>query len=257
MDRPIRLHHAPLPPSGQRLRLAREKAHYLRDVMRLKVGETIRLFNETAGEWRARVLAIKREEVELLIGDLLRPPAPEPDFALLFALLKRQAAELVVMKATELGVSRLIPLLTARTLPQGVNLARLAAIATEAAEQCERLSVPPIDPPRPLAAVLAEWPASVPLAAALERAKEALPAASLLRPAENAPRPRALLVGPEGGFTEAERALIIAHPAVRPLSLGPRILRAETAAIAGLALFLLAAPEAGLAADPFPSHLSA
>jgi 16S rRNA (uracil1498-N3)-methyltransferase len=222
--------------------------------MRLKVGETLRLFNEAAGEWRARVIALKREEIELVIEDRLRLPEPEPAFVLLFALLKRSATELVVMKATELGASRLIPLFTARSVAQGVNLPRLTAIATEAAEQCERLSVPEITPPRPLAAALTEWPEHAPLAVALERAAEAQPAAAFL--GEGAARPRGLLIGPEGGFTEAERALIAAHPAALPFSFGPRILRAETAAIAGLALFLLTLSPAALAAGPGSSHLS-
>jgi 16S rRNA (uracil1498-N3)-methyltransferase len=135
---------------------------------------------------------------------------------------------LVVEKATELGVSRLLPVVTERTNTARLNPDRLTAIATEAAEQCERLTVPAIDPPQKLLSVLAAWPAARTLVAALERAD-----APRIQPV---PGPAALLVGPEGGFTPAELDALRRHPLVVAASLGPRILRAETAAIVGLAL---------------------
>jgi 16S rRNA (uracil1498-N3)-methyltransferase len=161
----------------------------------------------------------------------LRPQAAEPDLWLAFALLKRDATDLVVQKATELGAAAILPVLSARTNAARVNGERLAAIATEAAEQCERLSVPRIAPARPLAALLAEWPAERRLFAAVERS-----AAPHAGPA--GPAPAALLTGPEGGFTPAELDALASHPFVQPVSLGHFVLRAETAAIAGLALLL-------------------
>jgi 16S rRNA (uracil1498-N3)-methyltransferase len=254
-DRLIRLHHAPIPPPGQRLSLEGTRAHYLRDVMRLKPGEAIRLFNAKDGEWRARAAEVDRRTLVLVIEDRLRLPAAEPDFWLLFALLKRSATELVVQKATELGAARLLSLLTTRAVAHSINRERLAAIATEAAEQCERLSVPEIAAPAPLSAILSAWPASRPLIAAIEREERAHTPAELLP--RLAGQPAALLIGPEGGFTAEERALLVSHPAVLPLSFGPRILRAETAAIAGLALFLLGRAEPALAAGGAASHLPA
>jgi 16S rRNA (uracil1498-N3)-methyltransferase len=158
---------------------------------------------------------------------MLRDQAAEPDLWLVFALLKRDATDLVVQKATELGVAALWPVLTARTGAQRVNLDRLHAIATEAAEQSERLNVPVIHEQRPLAALLQSWPAGRRLFVAAER--QAVP--PLVATAE----PTALLVGPEGGFSPVELDALRQHPLVTMASLGPRILRAETAAIAGLA----------------------
>jgi 16S rRNA (uracil1498-N3)-methyltransferase len=160
-------------------------------------------------------------------------PAESADLWLAFALLKRQATDLVVQKATELGVAAILPVITMHSVGERVNLARLAAIATEAAEQSERLSVPTIQPPQPLPALLAAWPGERRLVAAIERAEAPPPAVGA--------GPTALLVGPEGGFAPVELDVLAAHPFVEPATLGPRILRAETAAIVGLAL-LQAAP---------------
>jgi 16S rRNA (uracil1498-N3)-methyltransferase len=171
---------------------------------------------------------MRRDRCELVLGARLRPQAAELDLWLAFAPLKRDATDLVAEKATELGVAALLPVLTARTVAARVNLDRLAAIATAAAEQCERLTVPRLAPPVALAALLADWPAERVLVAALERQG----APPVRRPAG----PAALLVGPEGGFTGAELDLLRRHPFVVSAGLGPRILRAETAAIAGLAL---------------------
>ncbi len=204
------------------------QAHYLATVMRRGVGQSVRLFNASAGEWRARIAAIGRGAATLVVDTLLRPPAAEPDIWLAFALLKRDATDLVVQKATELGVAAIWPVRTQRTQAERMNPARLAAIATEAAEQCERLSVPVLHPLRPLGTLLDGWPADRPLSACLER--------TALPPMQPSLAPAALLVGPEGGFSPDETALLLAHPQVRPVSLGPRVLRAETACIVGLAL---------------------
>lgn len=161
---------------------------------------------------------------------------PESDLWLLFALLKRDATDLVVQKATELGVSRLIPVITERTIADRINADRLVAIATEAAEQSERLTVPDLDPPARIGAVLDRWPAGRTLTVAAERRTASFPAARFGEPG-------ALLVGPEGGFSRGEVEALERQPFVTWASLGPRILRAETAAIAGLAL--LQRPTAG------------
>ena len=213
------------------------QAHHLGTVLRRGPGDPVRLFNGTDGEFAARIApprsgAARRDRCDFLVGARLRPQAPEPDLWLAFAPLKRDATDLVAEKATELGAAALLPVLTARTVAARVNLDRLTAIATAAAEQSERLTVPRIAAPVPLAALLADWPGGRVLVAALERQD-----APAIAPASG---PAGLLIGPEGGFTGAELDLLRRHAFVVAASLGPRILRAETAAIAGLAL--LAAP---------------
>ena len=227
----------PLAP-GAELVLAPGQAHYLGAVMRRGTGDPVLLFNGRDGEFLARIVAPEagsgraagRAALRVRVDSRTRAQAPGPDLWLAFALLKRDATDLVVQKATELGVVALFPVLTARTNAARVNLDRLAAIATEAAEQSERLEVPVIHPPRPLAALLADWPRDRPLFAAFERADAPPPPG--LAPGQ----PAGLLVGPEGGFTEAELDVLRACPFVTPAGLGPRILRAETAALAGLVL---------------------
>lgn len=230
MARSIRL-YAPSPlAAGGLVTLPPEQAHYVSAVMRLSVGASVALFNAEDGEWQGRIVALRRDRAEIAIAARLRPPMPTetPDLWLVFALLKRQATDLVIQKATELGVAAIFPVITARGIGERVNLARLLTIATEAAEQCERLSVPKIAPPEPLSDLLAAWPPGRPLVAALERV-DCPPIMPIAGPA-------ALLIGPEGGFTPAELDVLRAHPFLMPATLGPRILRAETAAIAGLAL---------------------
>ena len=146
------------------------QAHYLGHVMRRRAGEEVLLFNGADGEWRARIAAIGRDRARFEVLERTRPQLPEPDLWLCFALLKRDATDLVVEKATELGASRILPVITERTQAARVNLERLAAIATEAAEQCERLSVPALHEPVRLAELLAGWPAGRGLAVAVERA---------------------------------------------------------------------------------------
>lgn len=212
-----------------------EQAHRLATVMRRGRGDPVCLFNGRDGEWQGHIQSIGRGRAELAVDHQLCPQPAEPALWLVFALLKRDATDLVIEKATELGVTDLQPVVTERANTHRVNAARLAAIATEAAEQCERLSLPRVHPTRPLADLLASWPRDRPLYVAAERTAAPRP--------PHAAHPAGLLVGPEGGFSEAELDAMRAHPFVTLASLGPRILRAETACIVGLAL--LQAPKRG------------
>ncbi len=212
--------------SGGSVDLDRDQAHYLGNVMRLGVGEPVVLFNGRDGEWSGVLVEMRRDRAVIKLEVSLRVQAAEPDLWLVFAPLKRDATDLVVQKATELGVSVIRPVFSARTNTARVNLERLTAIAREAAEQSERLSVPEIFAPAPLLDLLASWPADRVLAAAIERGG----------PAAIPHHAGALLVGPEGGFAPAELDVLRAARFVSPICLGPRVLRAETAVIAGLAL---------------------
>ena len=211
------------------------QAHYLGPVMRRSAGDPVRLFNGIDGEWSARIASIRRDRATFAVEICERPQAPDSDIWLLFAPLRREPSELVVQKATELGVERILTVNTEHTNAARLNASRLAAIAVEAAEQCERLTVPDITPMIGLAPLLLAWRPERTIVAAVERR-----AVAPLRPH---PGPAALLVGPEGGFTGAELDAFDRTPFVLPASLGPRILRAETAAIVGLARLM--APPGG------------
>jgi 16S rRNA (uracil1498-N3)-methyltransferase len=231
----IRLYvEAPL-AAGIAVEATEGQAHYLNVVMRRAVGDPVRAFNGRDGEWTCRVAALSRGKAAFSVETLFRPQAADTDLWLAFALLKRDATDLVVQKASELGVSALLPVFTERTNAARVNVDRLRAIAIEAAEQSERLTIPDIRPARQLHEFLAAWPAERSLFVAQERAN----APPLVRVTE----PAALLIGPEGGFGPRDQSLLDGCRSVRPASLGPRILRAETAAIVGLAL--LQAPGCG------------
>jgi len=213
---------------GAELAATPAQAHYLGTVLRQAPGAALRLFNGRDGEFQASIAFLRKDRAGFAVGPQRRVQAPEPDLWLLFAPLKRDATDLVVEKATELGASALLPVFTARTNTARLNLDRLRGIATEAAEQCERLTVPRMADPQRLADLLAAWPAGRRLVVALERAEGP--------PPRGCDSPTALLVGPEGGFTPTEAEMLRRLSFVVPASLGPRILRAETAAIAGLAL---------------------
>jgi 16S rRNA (uracil1498-N3)-methyltransferase len=214
--------------AGATIEATQAQGHYLGTVLRCAANDPVHLFNGRDGEWQARIAGLRRDRVTLSVESRRRPQEPEPDLWLVFALLKRDATDLVVQKATELGVSALLPVITERTNTPRINETRLTAIATEAAEQCERLTVPVLHAPSRLPDLLANWPPSRILYAAIERTGAARPGP--------AAHPAALLVGPEGGFTPAELDAMLRHPFVTPVGLGPRILRAETACVAGLAL---------------------
>jgi 16S rRNA (uracil1498-N3)-methyltransferase len=219
---------------GIRIEASPEQAHYLGTVLRRVTGDVVRLFNGTDGEWEATLSLAgsnrRSQAATLIVARQIRPQRTETGPWLAFALLKRDATDLVVRQAVELGASRLLPVITERTIASRVNNERLRAIATEAAEQSERLTVPRIDPPARLEAVLTGWPRDRRLFAAIERTQ----APALAHRVGKA----ALLIGPEGGFTPGERAMLTRPDVVTPISLGPFVLRAETAAAAGLTLLL-------------------
>ncbi len=215
------------------LDLAPRAAHYLQRVMRRRTGDAVLVFNGRDGEWRAR-LAVERRAVTATIEERMRPPAAPSGPLLAMALVKRAALETVVEKACELGARAIQPLATEHGVVDRLNRERLGAIAIEAAEQSERLTVPDILEPRGLADWLAARAGVPPLYAALERAA-AVPLTAVDAPGD-------LLVGPEGGFSPAERAALLAHPGVVPVGLGSQVLRAETAAIVGLGVLALRMP---------------
>lgn len=208
------------------------QAHYLRHVMRLADGDLVRLFNGTHGEWLGRLNGGRRTSAVTL--KQIRPQKATVGPWLLYAPLKKDATDFVVQKAVELGCSRLQPTITSRTQARFTRLDRSLAQAIEAAEQCERLDLPDLDPARPLADLVATWPADRTVFVAVERSDT--PRAPLEAMAAHKDRSAAFLVGPEGGFSAGDLDALAPLSPVH-LGLGPRILRAETAAIAVLALW--------------------
>jgi 16S rRNA (uracil1498-N3)-methyltransferase len=211
------------------------QAHYLRSVLRLGAGAAVAAFNETDGEWFCRVAEIGKGGARLTVERQLRPADPErePDLWLVFAPIKRARLDWLVEKATELGVAALLPVWTRHTQSERLNLDRLHAHAIAAAEQSERLSVPELRPPRTLDAVLAEWPAGRHLMVCDETgAGEPIAEAA----ARLMPGPVALLIGPEGGFAETELDSLGKLSFVMRVGLGPRVLRADTAALAAVSV---------------------
>ena len=211
-----------------------EQAHFLGHVMRLKSGDRLAVFNGFDGEWEASVDVLGKREARLAARALMRDQAIGPDLDLIVALVKRTRLETIVEKAVELGARRIRPVITERTNADHTNLARLRSICVEAAEQCGRLDVPEILEPVKLKAVLEEWDGDRRLMFCDEAGDAAL-ATQTLASAERGPW--AILIGPEGGFSPPERTVIRAVPAAVPVSLGPRILRADTAAIAAMTLW--------------------
>ncbi len=225
---------APLAPGAQ-IELAPAQAHRVRNVLRLAAGAPVAGFNESDGEFLCHVIEQGRRGAALHIDRRLRPPAEEADLWLLFAPIRRLRLDWLIEKATELGVAALLPVWTARTQPERVGRDRLRAQAIAAAEQSERLSVPRIEEPLPLPRVLAGWPPERRLVLCDESGGGSPIAAAL--GGLPAGMPAALLVGPEGGFAETELDALGKLPIVTRVGLGPRVLRAETAAIAALAVF--------------------
>ena len=224
--------------AGQEMALDGPQAHYLARVMRVAPGDAVVLCDDLTGEWCAVATSAGKRDVGLRIEERLREREQVPDFTLCAALLKKDRFDLVLEKAAELGVRRIQPVLTRRCVADKLNLERARAIVTEAAEQCARTALPELAAPLPLAQLLRGWPAERLLFFADEAG--GMPASVAF---SAHPGPAALLIGPEGGFDDAERDSIRAMGQARPISLGPRILRGETAAIAAIALWM------GLAGD--------
>lgn len=209
------------------------QANYLGNVMRLGVGGEVLLFNGSSGEWLGRIAEAGKKRMTLVVERRTRAQDSVPDLWLAFAPIKRAQTDWLVEKATELGIARLIPVITARTIVERVKLERLESIAIEAAEQCNRTTVPTIADPVPLARLLQTLDPGRPLYFADERGGE--PPMTAFRPG-----PGLILTGPEGGFTDEERSTVRGAPDAIAVSLGPRILRAETAAMAAITAWMIA-----------------
>jgi len=218
---------------GVQIELDGPQAHYLARVMRVGAGDALVLCDDVTGEWAARVLDAGKRTVLVELTQRLRPREDVPDMWLCPALLKKDRFDLVLEKATELGVARIQPVLTRRCVADKLNPDRARQITVEAAEQCARTALPELGEPLKLDALLRDWPAGRALFFADEQGGDPAAAAFAATGA-----PAALLIGPEGGFDDAERAAIRAHPQARAITLGPRILRGETAAIAAAALWM-------------------
>jgi len=221
---------------GLELPVAGAQAHYLISVMRMKVGSPVKLFDNVSGEWLAEAAMIGKRDLILRVTGLLRPRETVPDIWLLAAPIKKARIDLVAEKACELGVARYQPVITRRTVIERLNLERLHSHMVEAAEQCGRAALPELAEAVKLPAMLRSWPEDRILYFADESGGAPFAATSADRKG-----PAAILIGPEGGFDDEERAMIRALPQAVPVSLGPRILRAETAAIAALAIWMASA----------------
>ena len=222
--------------AGAPVRIEGNAAHYLSRVMRVSVDDIVVLCDDETGEWAARVVAVDKRSVNLEAAEKLRDRESVPDIWLCPALLKKDRFDAVLEKATELGVARIAPVITRRCVADKLNADRARTLTTEAAEQCARTALPQLSSPQKLDAMLREWPEGRALffADELGGVSAAAAMAKHLGPA-------AILIGPEGGFDDAEREAVRAHPASVAITLGPRILRAETAAIAALSLWMDAA----------------
>ena len=219
---------------GHDVRIEGGQAHYLSNVMRMKEGAPVKLFDDRTGEWLAEVSAIGKRDMILRVSGLLRPRESVPDLWLLAAPVKKARLDMVVEKACELGVARYQPVITRRTIIERMNMERLRTTMVEAAEQCGRTALPEIADAVKLPALLRDWPEGRTLYFADEEG--GVPLAEVAKPGQ-----AAILVGPEGGFDAEERAAIKALPQAVGVSLGPRILRAETAALAAISIWMSAA----------------
>lgn len=219
----------PLPVDGP-------AAHYLAGVMRLKIGDPVKLFDDRTGEWLATAASVGKRDLVLDVTERLREREAVPDLWLCAAPIKKGRVDWLAEKACELGVDRLVPVVTRRTVVDKPNTDRLRTHMIEAAEQCGRTAVPEVAEMVKLPALLREWPAERALFFADELG--GAPALAAMQARRGA---AAILIGPEGGFDDDERAMIRAHPAAVGIALGPRILRADTAAAAAIAVWMTAA----------------
>ena len=218
--------------AGAEIDLPRQQAHYLTGVLRLAGGDPVAVFNGRDGEWLAYLASVSKKTASIRCERRLADVRPPPDIDYVFAPLKHARLDYVVQKATELGVRRLRPVITQRTIAERVNLERMTANVIEAAEQCNLVFVPEVHEPVKLAKLLQAWEPGRALVYCDETASVANPL-DALKPLK---APAAVLIGPEGGFTDDEKALLKSLPFVTAISLGPRIMRADTAAVAALTL---------------------
>lgn len=223
---------------GARFALSREQSHYLTNVMRQKTGAPVLLFNGRDGEWQGKIEEIAKRETTLSVEQQTKQQQTEPDLWLAFAPIKKARLDFIAQKATELGVSHMVPVMTRRTIVDRVKTDRMIANAVEAAEQCERLTVPTVGDINKLDQLLNAWPKGRHLMFCDEdlSGKPAHVALSETADKDN-PGAWGILIGPEGGFDDTERQMIWSHPSCVPVSLGPRVLRADTAAMAAISLW--------------------
>jgi 16S rRNA (uracil1498-N3)-methyltransferase len=225
----------PLAP-GAKVELQRAQAHYLVNVLRLGAGRTVLVFNGRDGEWLAKIAPQGRKSASLQVVEQTRPQPSDGNLHYHFAPLKHARLDYLVQKAVEMGVSRLQPVITRHTQAERINLERMRANCIEAAEQCGVLNVPEVLAPVPLPKLLETLEPDRLLVFCDEAAEVRDPITALREAGLSSPDAVALLIGPEGGFSEEERAALLRLPCVVRLALGPRILRADTAAVAALAL---------------------
>src|SRR5690554_289506 len=223
--------------TGAEIRLEDSAAHYLLKVMRIKEGQPVKLFDNRTGEYLAHVAMIGKRDLILQIDGKTRERENVPDLWLLAAPIKKDRYHWIAEKATELGVARMVPVQTERTQNNPVKPDKLLAHVIEAAEQCERTALPELDPLVKLEALLENWPTDRHLFFADERIHES-GEGSFRKALVAHDGPAAILIGPEGGFSDSENAAIRALPQSVPVSLGPRILRADTAAVAAISLWM-------------------
>ena len=214
------------------LQVTDAQAHYLSHVLRMKEGDAVAVFNGQDGEWHATIATVRKKEVVLTVYQQRKPHYAPPDIWLLFAPIKHGRIDYLIEKATELGVTRLLPVITEHTMVSRVNTQRLRAHAVEAAEQCGRVDVPVVEEPLSLEKTLHGWPSTRQLFYGDEDGR-GLPFQQVLAQ-ENTHTSCAVLIGPEAGFSSKEHALLQVHASVTPVSMGPRVMRADTAALAAL-----------------------
>ncbi len=222
---------------GTEIRLDGSHAHYLLKVMRIKDGQPVKLFDDRTGEYLAHVIMLGKRDLILQIDAKTREREDVPDLWLLAAPIKKDRYNWIAEKATELGIARMIPVQTQRTQNTAIKPDKLRAHMIEAAEQCERTALPELEPLVKIDTLLENWPADRHLFFADERIHHS-GEGSFRKALVAHAGPAALLIGPEGGFSDSENAMIRALPQSVPVSLGPRILRADTAAVAAISLWM-------------------
>lgn len=219
---------------GVSLNLPEDQSHYLRNVLRKTVGDSVRLFNNNQGEWIGKISVETKKSLTLVIEEQIKPAeTTKSELHLIFSPIKKDKNDMVIEKAVELGVTHIHPVLFARTIVRDIKTERIEAQIIEATEQCERLSLPKLSPLKDLKKLLSEWNKDIPVFAGIERI-DAMP---LLDAIQNTGRhSSAILIGPEGGITPDEIEHLNSKSFIKPVSLGPRILRAETAVFYGLSI---------------------